>query len=138
MRICISCSIQGETFRPTEAEQKTGIRFSVKNEVGEVGKVGRFRGKPQPYGFGSLEVEIADNNLEEPLKGFLEQVQQGLPVWRSHEADTIHLQIDVFYDRQCNLEFSESLIATLHALQLPLALSCYQETNIERPPVGSP
>jgi len=131
MRICFSCPVQGEAFRPTEAEEQSGIRFSEKNEIGDVGKSGRYRGKPQPYGFGSLETEITDSDLEVPLKRFLEQVQQGLPVWRSLGADSIHLQIDVFYEHQCNLELSESLISALHALRLSVALSCYHEEKAE-------
>ncbi len=137
MRIIFSCPVQGDAFRPTDAERQSGIRFSEKNEVGEIGKSGRYRGKPQPYGFGSLETEIGDNDLDVALTRFLEQVQRGLPIWRSLGADSVLLQIDVFYDQQCNLELSESVIAALHTLRLPVAVSCYHEAKAESVTVGS-
>lgn len=131
MRIIVSCPVQGEAFRPSEAERQSGIRFSEKSEVGELGKSGRYPGQPQPYGYGSLGIEIRGNDLEEPLQRFLDQVRRGAPFWQTLGAESLIVQIDVFYDHQCNLEFSESIIAALHDLRVPVAISCYREVNEE-------
>jgi hypothetical protein len=127
MKMIFSCPVQGDTFRPTEAERQSGIRFSEKNEIGELGKSGRYQGRPQPYGFGSFEAEIDHDDMDAPLVRFLEQVQHGLPIWRSLGANRVILQIDIFYDQQCNFELSEGVIAALHKTRLPVTISCYQE-----------
>jgi hypothetical protein len=40
------CSLYGEEFSPTLAERESGVRFERKNEPGELGTIGRYRGKP--------------------------------------------------------------------------------------------
>ncbi|MEI7728661.1 MAG: hypothetical protein WCO56_03785 [Verrucomicrobiota bacterium] len=127
MKIIFTCALQGDNFRPTEAEKELGIVFVEKNEAGEHGRCGRYIGKPQPFGFGAFECETDNESLEIRALGFLNRVHQCLPVWKKFGAEIVTLRIDVIYDEQCNFEISESIIAQLHELQLPVAISCYCE-----------
>lgn len=55
VKITASIDFWGRRFQPVKAEQQTGILFSQKNEVGEIGKVGRYKDQPIPYGSASFE-----------------------------------------------------------------------------------
>ena len=44
----------GKQFSPKAAEEKTGLELSCKVEPGQIGKYGRYKNKPTPYGAASL------------------------------------------------------------------------------------
>jgi hypothetical protein len=127
VRIAFSCSVQGDAFRPTEAERRTGIQFSEKNEPGEIGKLGRHKGQPIPFGSGTIESETTGDAMNGSLSKFLDILKHCVFQWRELGAEVALLNIDVFYDEQCNLEISEENIAVLSELGLSLALSCYRD-----------
>lgn len=126
MKIVLSCSVHGEAFRPSEAEDAWGRTFDEKGEVGEAGVKGLYKGKPQPFGYGVIEVVIHGNCLSEALLTFLDRVKEGLTIWRQMGADDIDMRADVYYRDQCNLEITEATIAALSEIQLGISFSCYQ------------
>lgn len=127
--------LQGDHFSPAEAERRTGITLSKKNEPGEIGKRGRYIGKPIPYG--SAEVALVDpkedipGNLifENPL---IQTLIQHHATFRACGATDIYIYMAVGYQDQCNMAFDAKLMKTLGECDIELWVSCYEkeEENI--------
>ena len=54
--ISVSINFSGDKFSPTKGENITGLIFSDKIEFGDIGVRGKYKGKPVPYGSGTLKV----------------------------------------------------------------------------------
>jgi len=128
--ISVSINFSGEGFSPNKAEKVTGLIFSNKNEVGDIGVRGRYKGKPIPYGSGTLKVpqEISVNErilwLTSKLSGKVnELIVLG--------ADEPHIYIGYFYKDQCNLTLTKNEISAIEALNLEFCFSCYDVSDSE-------
>jgi hypothetical protein len=118
------CSLYGEGFSPKAAEVLTGLSFKEKNELHEIGTRGRYIGKPIPYGNAILEAQVEHaSNLDK----ILDLIGNHLTIFRDCGAEDIVLHCDVFFDKQCNFEFSEPQLAKISKLNIPLTISCYQK-----------
>ncbi len=49
------CRLWGDQFSPMAVEEETKIHFDRKNEPGETGKTGRYKGVPIPFGSGEID-----------------------------------------------------------------------------------
>ncbi len=124
--------LRGDHFSPAEAERKTGVKFSKKNELGEIGKRGRFIGKPKPYG--SAVIELCDPEegvqgnlrLEDPL---IQTLIQHHGTFRTCGATDIHISMAVVYQYQCNMAFDVKLMQALGECNIELWVSCYEEAG---------
>jgi hypothetical protein len=98
-------------------ESQTDLNFENKNEVGEIGKFGKYKGRPVPYGSAEFSTFDADKLaiiLDENIKKL-----------RLYHAETIVLHLDVYHDGQCNIELSRDFIKKISDIQIPLTISCY-------------
>jgi len=125
--ICPRCHFYGNKFSPEKAEKLTGLILDAKNEVGDIGKLGRYKGQPIPYGSASLspsKKKIKSGLVEMWL---LKNIKNNLTLMRSCGADKIWLDYGVFYDEQCNFEFSKEALLLIGSLNIDLLISCYQD-----------
>lgn len=117
--------MKGVAFSPVALAKKTGIPTENANEPGDPGKLGRFRGKPIPYGYGEW---IFSSDMDAPYGPVLEQAVQALEhnlaIVREYGAEEIVLHLFVQTHEQCNLEFSSSDLQRISSLGIPLAISC--------------
>lgn len=120
------CRIVGDKFSPELAEKKTGIRFDRKNEVGEIGTIGRYKGSPIPFGYAEIDfVEKGSSaDLISPDAPILDMLEEYQSCFLAAGATEIDLNIDVFYKDQCNLEQSHKLLKRLAILGVDLSISC--------------
>jgi hypothetical protein len=121
------CHLHGDTFSPSKVEAEFGVRFQSKNEPGEIGTTGRYRGKPVPYGsacyvFGNDRSEKAFR-IDPPLIDLLRNRQ------RLQEAGVtdVSLHFDVAYTDQCNFEMDPAFLKAAAELDLPVTITCYQK-----------
>ena len=130
------CHLQGDTCSPNKIEADTGIKLSMKNEVGDMGTMGRYRGTPIPYG--SATLQPSENQItQNALRWLLETVKKNLAVFKENGASSITLDLVVLHDGQCNLEFTPDELRSLGELGLPLTLStseCLEEVEKMRQP----
>ncbi|HXT40404.1 MAG TPA: hypothetical protein VN887_10305 [Candidatus Angelobacter sp.] len=120
------CIIKGETFSPALAEMKTGLRFFKKNEPGELGKLGRFKNAPQPYGSAEL-VPLDDSKGYAAMNALLETLSKGIAILRECGALDISFYIAVSYQDQANLEFNTSFLAKIAELKIPLLITVFEK-----------
>ena len=122
------CRLWGETFSPKIAERKTGIRFDRKNEPGENGTIGRYKGRPIPYG--SAEIDFKNDgdsaDLFSPGARILDILKDHLPSFQAAGVKEAVLNVNVFYKEQCNIEQSPELLRRLAGLGVALNISCQQ------------
>ena len=124
-----SISFQGDEFSPAEAERVTGLRFAEKQEPGDLGLSGRFKGKPTPYGFATLQPPDETWNEDKKLTWLLDAALPHVETLKRLGADWNRVHIDYAYTAQCNLAFEPELIAKLARLGLPFTISCYREES---------
>jgi hypothetical protein len=63
MKTYVDIQFKGAGFSPKRLRELTKLPIESLVESGELGKIGRYKGKPTPYGIGLLKVDALDNNL---------------------------------------------------------------------------
>jgi hypothetical protein len=119
------CSLCGGKFSPSLAEAKTGLALSQKEEPGEMGKRGRYRNAPMPYGAAHI-CSARDDYAS--LKEVLDNLAKNITVLRECGAERIQYWLVAscnLEEEQCNLEFDVTFLKTLAELQVPLLISIY-------------
>jgi len=126
MEVDISCCIQGKTFSPLSAEKVTSLPFSEKCEVGQLGEVGRFQGKPIPYGACVLRfAEMSSLPYGPRLEQMITSLEKHIDLLKKCGAQDFVLRLVVSYEAQCNLEFSPAEMNRLANLGIHFTVSCY-------------
>jgi hypothetical protein len=115
----------GENFSPNQAQEATGVELCRCNENGDIGRTGKFKEKPLPYG----SAELIDENFSmiAPYSFIFDFIERHLVKVRQAGATDIHLHILVAYSDQCNLEFEPKLLQKISRSGLPLTMSVYEE-----------
>ena len=133
MEVSIYCNIQGKAFSPSLAEKRTNLPLSEKNEVGAMGTLGFFRGKPLPDGACTLSPTGRDDSpYGARLAQLIAALECQIETLRSCGAEDFVLRLVVCYDTQCNLEFSPTEMQRLAHMGIPLTVSCYlKEKDVE-------
>lgn len=126
------CHLQGDAFSPQKVEDSTGLQFATKNEPGEIGTLGRYRGTATPYGSATLQPseDLVSRSPEDALRWLLDSVKKNLETFRRNGASSVTLDLVVFHDGQCNMEFSAQELRDIAELGLPLALSAYESPEV--------
>jgi hypothetical protein len=133
--VCIdySCHFLDGKFSPELVHEKTGLRFDKAEEAGQIGKLGKYRNKPQPYG--AAVIRVPDNvSYEKKIAWLAKQVQPNLPMIRRCGATRIYVDEAIYHDGQCNLAFESEELKLLSDFGLPFCVSVYEgkEISIER------
>ncbi len=123
-KISISILLQGEIFSPKEAEKSTGLHLSKKHEVGDIGKEGKYKNKPLPYGSAILE---APENIpmDEKFSWLMQSLEDTLEKLYKCGAGETRIYAGYFYKNQCNLTFTKEELNAIARLNIDLWLSCY-------------
>jgi hypothetical protein len=129
-------SLCGTIFSPAQTERETGLVFSMKNEPGEIGERGRYRGKPYPFGHAILKApdgSEAPTGLDRLLDLALVHVNELKKI--DFLEGVVH--VDYAYNQQCNLEFKPETLAKLARLGFALTITCYQDESQFKPEIGT-
>ena len=129
MEIDIHVAIQGPNFVPSIFEAKTGLLLDAKNEVGSIGTIGKYRGKPTPYGSAILRLSQPVREYGPQLKNIIEEMERNLATLRCcGGVDVVlWLVINCTNEEQMNLEFHPEEMGKLSSLGIPMAISQYTE-----------
>ena len=121
------CTVQGAAFSPRAFEEHHKIRFEKSHEPGAIGDTGRYKGIPQPFGWGEVALpcnpgELLDRTIDVLAKTRIELSATG---------GTAGLYIVVGYEGQCNFEFAPDYMAALARVGCPICITCYEEEEGE-------
>jgi len=122
----ISLEIQGESFRPS----LLNIPFSRHHDTGAIGKFGKFRGHPTPYGSASY---IVPPGLITPhlFKHLADVFEHRLDDLKNAGASSWHVSIARYYWAQCNEDYPALDLAMLKKLDCGFTYSAYSITEEE-------
>lgn len=127
IRASVSLRAWGGTFSPQEAERRSGVLFSEKQERGDIGGRGRFRGQPLPYGNAALRGPTEEMDLSLPDAEYFRAATALARVCEVSGAEIVVLHMTVAYKDQCNLEMSPAFVAALAGVGVPFTMSCYED-----------
>jgi hypothetical protein len=125
MRTHVYISLSGERFSPAEAERVTGLVLLDKREPGHIGRYGRYRGKPVPYGAASLD---APKRIppSEKLTWVLDLALPHIETLRALGVDQAEVWILEHFGSQINMAYRPEELEKLARLGLPLCVSGYE------------
>jgi hypothetical protein len=129
-------ALWGQRFSPTEVEGVTGLLLAHKNEPGENGRYGKYRGQPMPFGSASLEPPESVPEADR-LDWLIERAAVHLETFRRLGAEELILHVNVPYWDQCNMEFSPSEIAAIAALGVPFTITCWKSSQDQGAPFST-
>jgi hypothetical protein len=130
-----TCEIYGPQYSPTKAEELTKVSFAEKNEVGEIGSLGRYRGIPIPYGSSTLlpPCQVIRDNAYYGVQWLLKTIMENRHLFEAAGATHVGLDLNVKHDGQCNLEFSATMLRAMGDSGIGLTISCYEDSDyVER------
>lgn len=127
VKIRASCSIVGEKFSPMAFSKISGVKLIDPNEPGDIGKIGRYKGMPMPYGSASIEVSDKAEEDWSHFDDLLSVVEGCIEVLRETGAEDISLFISLFHDGQCNFAFTKEQLKRIAVLEVEVPISCYSQ-----------
>lgn len=116
----VSFQVWGEQFKPSLVD----FAFTESHDPGAMGKMGRYRGLPIPYGSANILVPSHIPNAER-IRYIVEIALRLLPDLQRAGATEWHVNIGRFYSTQCNEEYSVEELSLLAQLGCPLLYSAY-------------
>lgn len=129
VNITLAFRTMGPAFSPSHAEAEANAAFSSKNEPGELGRAGRYRGQPLPYGsaeFVDVDAIATMSGLPSP---FLDTLARLAPACRTAGATSLVVHADIAYDGQCNFELNDQCAARLAALGVAMTFTCFENVK---------
>lgn len=129
-RTQITFTARGERFMPS----KVSARFSDAHEPGAIGKAGRYRGKPTPYGSASFD---APKGAPEKIEYLHRLVVPLLALLREAGADDFWLQITYHSDSGA-FGFSKREIKMLAEMDCDVPINCVIEEEPNKAPEPTP
>jgi hypothetical protein len=108
----------GERFTPS----KVPAQFSAAHDPGVIGKLGRYRGIPVPYGSGDFDVP---EEVPEKIAYVHQRAFPFLGAMRDAGAEHFWLHITYQYDAQCSLGFSAEELRMILGLDCELHIDCW-------------
>ena len=116
----------GDSYFPS----RVSFPWTEAHDPGFIGKRGRYRGVPTPYGASSYEVQ-SEVPIEDRIAHLHKMILPLLPKIIEAGATSTRVSAGYFYDSQCNLSFSLEELCMLKDLNTHFDLSCYETTPIE-------
>jgi len=127
VKIRASCGIKGKSFSPKKFASLSLIPLDEAHEVGAIGLVGIYRGKPIPYGSATIQVSPKAEEEWSQFDKLLELVEASKEALSHSGAEEVYLSCSLFHDGQCNFGFSMCQLKRIAALNLDLVISCYTQ-----------
>jgi hypothetical protein len=122
---------QGEAFSPNFASERLGWTFHDHVEPGSIGRAGRYKGVPVPYGSAERNCSGSPQELLEGTDTELARIADAAKILRECGAESIVVHFNVNYEAQCNLAFSPRLLLLLGAADIDLTITCYESDDSE-------
>lgn len=123
-RLTALCLLKGASLSPSALRAELHLKLVDANEPGEVGRTGRYKGHPMPFGAAGISFGPSSTGTLEDAVALLEQHIEAL---RAMGAEEIQLYLSMEYDGQCNMEFDPEMLGRMARLKVPVLLSAYED-----------
>ncbi|MDC0357839.1 hypothetical protein OAO01_03415 [Oligoflexia bacterium] len=129
----VECIFWGEDFSPKWLESNSNLKFpdSEKNEKGEIGKVGKYRGIPYPYGSASFDVHSPDECIsgewDSPLDIMLDLLAENYTKIRKSGVAEVTILLNIYYVGQCNCSINRQQMQQMIDMEVDFGVSCYAD-----------
>ena len=111
----------GEGYSP----KKVPLRHTYASEPGEIAKIGRYKGKPTPYG--TSRYVVPDSVHEKNRRRYLfRKIHPLLRAFKKAGATDWHVSIDRAYHAQCNDAFTQEEMRLFLKLRADLWYTAYE------------
>lgn len=111
-------SLWGERFFPSRIKVSGNVEIINAIDPGDIGKIGKYRGKPTPYGSCDVRCTRMDRSQIVYLAAHL---KRHLALYRKHEATDIVFWI-IWTGVQGNMEFTVQELRKLADMRIPVAM----------------
>jgi hypothetical protein len=119
--------VYGENFYPSKISSIIDVHFENEISPGDIGRIGRYKGKPIPYGSASIN---APNGIINPIRWILHNIKDKIQIIRNYGGDDIQLNVAYYYNAQCNCELGLDEIALLSEMKIPFVFSVYEDEGL--------
>lgn len=120
----IDVVFEGEKFSPLRLKKLTQLDIEKLVEYGEIGKKGRYKDKPSPYGLGVLKINITENaNVEDSLNKIIDNLLSKKSILRECGVDEITLDLESFSQNEVEYKISREIIKKISELNANIEIS---------------
>jgi len=114
--------LEGSCFQPAMFIRKTKLPFKILAEPGKVMKIGRFKGKPSPYGLAQLEVASSSvpSNLGGLLKSYTNILLHHMGSFQESGVEAIIFDVEVTAGRAFQTTLTTDVFNNLSKLNASL------------------
>ena len=119
-------SFVGPHFSPSKAKVETGLLFTEEHEIGDLGKLGKYKSKPYDFGAASIDFECDETEFLVPYS-MLKTLKVHKETLKRLGAEEIQIFLNIAYKNQCNLEFAPNFMKIIAELNVPLLMTCYED-----------
>ncbi|MEM7347401.1 MAG: hypothetical protein AAF485_24445 [Chloroflexota bacterium] len=119
-------ALWGDSFSPNRAEAITGLKFTQKHEVGQVGQQGRFRNKPYPFGHAVLKAPETINN-DNKIEWLLDTILPHIETIRDLGMTYGKIHVTYGYVSQCNLEYTPEIVDKIARSGLMFTITSWED-----------
>lgn len=115
----VTFSVQGDHFKPSEVKAP----YASSHDPGVIGKLGRYRGIPVPYGAASFD---APGEEEEKIAFLHRIIHPLIPALKAAGAESFWMHITYHYDCQCAIGFSKEEMRMISELECDVPIDCWR------------
>ncbi|MDI1355609.1 MAG: hypothetical protein PSX36_11860 [bacterium] len=127
----IDIVFEGSKFSPTKLKELTNLDIESLAEYGEMGKKGRYKGKPMPYGLGLLKIsQISSENVNRSLKRIIDRLLLKKSALSKSGVDEITLDLENFSQEDIEMTIDREIIKKVSSLNASIDIS--STTNFEK------
>lgn len=109
----IDIRFQGADLSPRQLAEQLKLPIEPLVTSGDIGKTGRYRGKPVPYGIGLLKIEPTI----EAIGYYADLLSQRLPLLKNHCIDELIIDVDLASSPANDFVLSAKLMQKLSAIE---------------------
>lgn len=117
------CLIQGVGFSPSKIK---GVAFEDAHEPNAIGTLGRYKGRPIPYGAATICTAELSGGWE-LLDMLISLLETHIATIRDAGAEEITLHCDVVHDGQCNFDLEREQLLRIYNLDVAFTISCWSD-----------
>jgi hypothetical protein len=125
----IDIQFKGKGFVPTALSEGINLPIETLVSTGELGKVGRYKGKPVPYGIGLLKI----NPTADMINKYSELLLQNKAKLKKYNVEEIIFDVDANSTGLKKISISSNLLKKLSSLNARIQFNNYQLPESDSP-----
>ena len=123
------CDLWGESFHPSDLIVIENIKMRLSNEPNTIGTNGKYKGKPQPFGFCKIATPDTVSNPQK-IEWLADFIKVNKHKFNEAGATDITFSIN-WFGVQGNMEFTSKELSKIAELNIPLTITyIFEDKNV--------